>query len=474
MIIYKGVRYYMCNSRKELERILKFEDISTVFQPIVSLIDGDIIGYEALTRGPENSPLKNPEKLFSAAQTYNRLWDLECMCRSKAIEKAHTIHRDKFLFLNVDPYIFKDEKYKRGFTKEFLAKYNMSPESIIFEITERTCIKDYKSFRIALDNYLEEGYKIAIDDTGAGYSGLKMLFETKPNYIKIDMDLIRDIHKDLFKQHLISGLVSLSNNTNMKLIAEGIEIEEELLKLIEIGVHAAQGYFLQRPAASLLDINENVKNIIKNAYSHNDLTNYSTNCIGEIARTDKAFDLNIHCKEIKDYFDNTTYTGACVISDNVPVGLVMKHSLNAIFATQYGLAVFLKRPISLIMNTSPLVVDYNTAVNDVSHAAMSRKNENIYDYIIVTKNSQYYGIVTVKSLLEFTTTLERNYAKELNPLTGLPENVIIESKLKDILNFKNNSCILYFDIDNFKIYNDIYGFENGDKIIKLTADMKKT
>ncbi|MDW8801108.1 GGDEF domain-containing protein [Clostridium sp. A1-XYC3] len=465
----------MCNLRGELERILKLGNIKTVFQPIISLKSGNVFGYEALTRGPENSPLKSPEKLFSVAQSYNRLWELECLCRSKAIERGHKIHKNKFLFLNVDPYIFKDDKYKKGFTKEFLSKYNMSPESIIFEITERTCIKDYKSFKLALDNYLEEGYKIAIDDTGAGYSGLKMLSETKPHYIKIDMDLIRDIHKDLFKQHLISGLVSLSNSTNMKLIAEGIECEEELVKLIQLGVHAGQGYFLQRPSETLLDTNEEIKNIILNTYNQENskLLNCSKISIGQIARRDKTFDLNRPCKDIKEYFDNTTYTGACIVNKDLPVGLVMSHSLNSIFATQYGLAVFLKRPISLIMNTSPLVVDYNTFVSDVSQVAMSRKDENVYDYIIITKNFKYYGVVTIKNLLEFTTALERNYAKELNPLTSLPGNVIIENKLKEVLELKRNSCILYFDIDNFKVYNDSYGFENGDKVLKLTANIIK-
>ena len=160
----------------ELDRIIKHESITTVFQPIVSLEDGNIIGYEALSRGPENSPLQNPEKLFSAAHEYNRLWDLECLCyrniilykvlykgpensplqnpeklfsaaheynrlwdleclcRSKAIKRAQYIDKNKHLFINVDPFVFKDEKYKKGFTKEFLAKHNMSPETIIFDI----------------------------------------------------------------------------------------------------------------------------------------------------------------------------------------------------------------------------------------------------------------------------------------------------------------------------------------------------
>lgn len=249
-------------NKYELKRILHSEEITTVFQPIVSLQNGSIIGYEALSRGPKNSFLKYPDKLFATAEKNNMLWDLEYLCRKKAIEKACSMEINKFLFINVDPLIIKDEKFKKGFTKEFLHQYNISPESIIFEITERTAIEDYPSFKAALNNYVEQGYKIAIDDTGAGYSGLKMLSEVKPHYIKIDMDLIRDIDKDSFKQALIKCFVTLSEVTNMKLIAEGIETYEELITLINMGVYAGQGYFIQRPTENTLEITHAIKTLI--------------------------------------------------------------------------------------------------------------------------------------------------------------------------------------------------------------------
>lgn len=249
-------------NKYELKRILHSEEITTVFQPIVSLQNGSIIGYEALSRGPKNSFLQYPDKLFATAEKNNMLWALEYLCRKKAIEKACSMEINKFLFLNVDPLIIKDEKFKKGFTKDFLHQYNISPESIIFEITERTAIEDYSSFKAALNNYVEQGYKIAIDDTGAGYSGLKMLSEVKPHYIKIDMDLIRDIDKDSFKQALIKCFVTLSEVTNMKLIAEGIETYEELITLINMGVYAGQGYFIQRPTENTLEITHAIKTLI--------------------------------------------------------------------------------------------------------------------------------------------------------------------------------------------------------------------
>ena len=463
---------------KELTDILASGNITTVYQPIVSLINGTIIGYEALSRGPEDSILRCPDRLFEIANICNRTWDLELLCRVKAIERASNLDADKFLFINVDPHIFKDEKFKKGFTKDFLAQHNMSPESIIFEITEKTCVEDYKSFKAALNNYVEQGYKIAIDDTGSGYSGLKMLSETKPHYVKIDMDLVRNIHEDTFKQSLIECFVKLSEVTNMKLIAEGIETEAELSTLIKLGVYAGQGYFLSRPAGTFLDIPTSVKDFIKKRNklkrNYSSITSLSNN-IGEIVRMDDTFSVSTCCGTIKKYFNsNEEITGACIVNNDFPVGLIMKHSLDSALATMYGVSVFSKRPISLVMDTSPLIVDYYTCVSEVSKEAMSRKADNIYDYIIVTKNNKYYGIVTIKSLLDFTTTLERNYAMQLNPLTELPGNSIIRSSINNSIETGRKCCILYFDLDNFKVYNDTYGFENGDKILKYTAQLIQT
>lgn len=247
---------------RELNYILKTESITTVYQPIVSLKNGEVIGYEALSRGPKGSLLERPDELFKAASLCNRSWDLELLCRTKAIERAENLEKNKYLFINVDPHIFKDEKFKKGFTKEYLEKHNISPENIIFEITEKTSIEDYKSFRAALKHYMGQGYKIAIDDTGSGYSGLKMLTETKPHYVKIDMDLIRNINEDTFKQALIECFVKLSEVTHMKLIAEGIETEKELETLINLGVYAGQGYFISRPAGTFLDTPCHVKELI--------------------------------------------------------------------------------------------------------------------------------------------------------------------------------------------------------------------
>lgn len=457
----------------ELEYILENEEIKTFYQPIVSLKNGEILGYEALSRGPKNSRLEFPDELFSAAKYYDKTWELELLCRVKAIERARKIKKDKLLFINVDPHIFKDDKFEKGLTKEFLFENNISPQSIIFEITEKTAVKDYLNFRNAIENYTEQGYKIALDDIGAGYSGLNTLSYTKPHYVKVDMDLIRDINKDQFKQSILECLVKLSLQTNMKLIAEGIETEEELSTLIRLGVYAGQGYLLSKPQDEFVDISEKILGLIEkyNIVRESNLNLFATNYIGEIAIEDTVFEAKTSCILIKEYLDKEHSRGTCIVENNVPVGLVMREKLDAKLATQYGISVFRKRPISLIMDKKPLIVDYYESMLEVSKLAMDRGDDEIYDYVIVTKGEQYYGIVTVKSLLHHTTMLQCDYAKQLNPLTGLPGNLSIDRVLNHIINDKERHCILYFDLDNFKVYNDTYGFDNGDKIIIFTANI---
>lgn len=461
--------------RELLQQIIQNERITTVFQPIVCLVDGSTLGYEALSRGPQNSTLENPAMLFDTAMRENLLWELEYLCRKKAIERASEILKKKCLFVNVDPKVIYDEKFRSGITKDFISKYDINTSNIVFEITEWSFIEDYKSFKSVIGNYINQGYKIAIDDTGSGYSGLRMLAEIHPNYIKIDMELIRDIDKKAINQALIKTLNDFANSTNMYIIAEGIETINELSTLIDLGVKYGQGYLLRRPSTDFLEIKKEIKEVIRDRQDKRQKKSlYTTNSmpIGEIARFDKSITSMDTGNVVNNIFsENPTIFGIPVVNDGIPVGLIMRNNFYSHLATQYGVAVFMNRAIRLLMNKNPLIVDYNTSLADVSKIAIGRREEDLYDYIIITKNERYYGVTTIKSLLEYTTQLEINKAKHSNPLTGLPGNIIIEDRLNKVVKEQESSYVLYFDLDNFKAYNDVYGFESGDSIIIYTSEL---
>ncbi|NLI93895.1 MAG: GGDEF domain-containing protein [Peptococcaceae bacterium] len=460
--------------KKEIEKIIINKAVTSLFQPIVRLADGEIIGYESLSRGPEDSPLFSPVDLLRAAEEENKLWELELLFRKKALEKSVGLLQDKLLFINVDPNIIKDPNFRKGFTRETLSEYGRSPKSVVIEITERTAIQDYKQFKQILKHYTDQGYMIAIDDVGSGYSGLNTINEVRPHFIKMDMDLIRNIDRDQFKQSMVKALVDISNNTSIRLIAEGIENPEELKTLIRLGVTAGQGFLLQKPVPNFAILQEEMKDLI-NRYNKiaNNLKTYSKDYhyVLDLIKSEKSFNIGEECAVIKEYFDSSSCSGVCVVENGYPVGLVMRNKLDSQMAKQFGYSLYSKRPVSIAMDRNPLIVDYYTPVYQVAARAMAREEDSIYDDIIVTKGSRYAGIVPMKKIIEYTLNYEKNYARELNPLTSLPGNTIINRVIKDTISHGGRQCIYYLDLDNFKVFNDVYGFENGDKVIKLTAEI---
>lgn len=163
--------------------------------------------------------------------------------------------------------------------------------------------------------------------------------------------------------------------------------------------------------------------------------------------------------------------GYCIVEDGTVIGVINRSHLNLKLSGLYGYSLYSRRSITEVMQTEFLEVESIMPIDIVSKMAMERDCENLYDFITVVKNGFYHGIVTVKDLLEKTMEIEVFNAKQLNPLTGLPGNVAIELELERCIREDRDYCVLYIDIDNFKAYNDVYGFENGDKIIKILADI---
>lgn len=233
-----------------------FEAIYPVYQPIVSLKDGTILGYEGLSRIKGEGYFSHVEDMFKEAERTGKIWQLEQVCR-KAVLQGINKQRDLFelkdrkLFLNVNPKILHDEKFQVGFTKEYLSRYSIDAEKIIFEVTERESVENTDDFVNALEHYKKQGYQIAIDDVGDGYASLNLICSVSPHFIKLDIHLIRNMIQNQINYAMIKGLVEFSLNSGILLIAEGIETKQELDMLIELGVQYGQGYYLYRPMPQL-------------------------------------------------------------------------------------------------------------------------------------------------------------------------------------------------------------------------------
>ncbi|MBP2625314.1 MAG: diguanylate cyclase domain protein [Firmicutes bacterium] len=193
--------------------------------------------------------------------------------------------------------------------------------------------------------------------------------------------------------------------------------------------------------------------------------------IGEISQTCPSFPSNITVDKIIKAFEVPEIQGVVLTEEEKPVGLIMKNKLYYQLGSFYGVSLYYRRPIASLMDKSPLIVDSGLPLEAVAQLAMQRKKDNLYDLIIVVKRKRLLGTVSIIDLLKHVTNMQIRQAANANALTGLPGNLIIEEKLRR--HVKDNSCfsLLYIDIDNFKAFNDKYGFERGDKALLLTAEI---
>src|SRR5690606_35027366 len=159
----------------EYESILRNELITSVYQPIVSLNSGEAFGYEALTRGPEGSHFHSPLRLFEYAEKHGSLYELDYLTRHRAIQGGSDLNERQKLFINIPSHIMSDPRFTPGQTLKKLQMHGLHPNNIVFEITERSSIEDFSAAKAVLNHYRNQGYQIAIDDAGAGYSSLQAI-----------------------------------------------------------------------------------------------------------------------------------------------------------------------------------------------------------------------------------------------------------------------------------------------------------
>ncbi len=232
----------------ELHHIISQRQITPVFQPIISLRDHAIYGYESLSRISHSGSITNPEELFEKARLYGMTVQIERLCREKALDRVVELGLEGMIFLNVCPALLYAENHKRGFTIQLLEKLGIDSSRVVFELTEKSVINDYDLFEKGVAHYRSQGFKIAIDDLGDGYAGLKMLSQITPDYVKLAQFLVRNIDTQPARQALVEAITCFSKRIGAKVIAEGIERKEELAYLSGVMVDFGQGYFLSRPA----------------------------------------------------------------------------------------------------------------------------------------------------------------------------------------------------------------------------------
>ncbi|PCR92987.1 diguanylate phosphodiesterase [Pseudomonas fluorescens] len=451
-----------------LSSILTQSGLHSLFQPIICLSERRILGYEALTRGPSNSPLHSPIALFAVARQAGRLSELEIACRQSACRRFNEQQLPGKLFLNVSPESLLEAAHQPGRTLQLLQDFGIPPSQVVIELTEQTPIDDFQLLQTALHHYRAMGFSIALDDLGAGYSSLRLWSELRPDYVKIDRHFIDGIHQDALKREFVGSILQIAKASRAQVIAEGIELPEELAVLTEMGVDLVQGYLLGRPqehpprdARALMPKHDS------SAVALND----EGSDLSALLNDQPAVDRDTPTATVLEAFRRQANLNSLAVLDEQgqPCGIVHRHSLSDALLKPFATDLFARKPISRLMNDDFLAVEMSQSLQQVSRLITSRARQRIEEDFIITLNGSYLGLGRVIDVLKLITELKIQQARYANPLTLLPGNVPIQQCLTRLLQQGRESVICYVDIDSFKPFNDIYGYGRGDEVLLCLA-----
>ncbi|MED5612521.1 GGDEF domain-containing protein [Janthinobacterium sp. P210005] len=460
-----------------LHEIIAGRKLSALFQPIIHMHSGDIIGYEGLIRGPSDSPLHAPMNLFKVARAHDLTLEVEHLCRQVVLERFAELQLPGKLFLNVSPECLLLRNARHGETLEYIEHIGINPDRVIIELTENQPTYDYELMREAVLHYRNMGFQIAIDDLGEGFSSLRLWSELRPEYVKIDMHFIQGINNDPVKLQFVRSIQEIAEKSGTLVIAEGIEAQTELLVLRDLGVAFGQGYHLGRPnavPARALPA-EVVQALGRNGvavYPQRSSLEKNGASIRKLLHRVAAVSPEKNNNEVYDIFlKDPKLMIIPVVDDGVPLGLISRFEMIDHFARPYQRELYGKKSCSLFMDATPLIADHETSLQELSYTMVQSSAHHLFNGFIITEHGRYLGMGTGHDLMREITQMQINAARYANPLTQLPGNVPINEHIDRLLHSGSRFWVCYCDLDHFKPFNDVYGYRKGDDVIQLTGEI---
>ncbi|WP_404417959.1 EAL domain-containing protein [Marinospirillum sp.] len=463
-----------CRTEKEmLDELLQEKQLLSVYQPLISLVEQKIVAWEALSRGPLDSPLYSPDRLFQVARREGQLVALENLSRTQALTAFARQQLPGKLFINISPDLLAQPDHEPGQTLQLVRELGLTPEQLVIELSENHSGQDFESIQKALDHYRSMGFQVALGDLGRGYSGLRLWSELRPDYIRVEQHFVHQIHRDKVKQAFMRSLHTLAAALGTQLIAEGVENHAELQQLEEMGVDWVQGYYFSRPQAQPSPAEPLA--VLERKKHRQTKTVAEQEDISLLLRRVKCISPEASVAEAVEVFrqDEELFSLPVVDAHLRPKGLLIRSQLMKELLRPFGKEIYYRHPVTHLMHTHPLKVDLGTSLETVSQWVTERNRDHLDDDFIITESGGYLGIGQVVDLLRIMTDLKIRNARQANPLTLLPGNGPIQQTLDAWLITDEPVVVCYLDLDNFKPFNDNYGYAQGDELLKSLARILK-
>ena len=460
--------------RDSLLKILQDRSLCPVFQPIIDMHNGDIIGYEGLVRGPADSGLSMPQDLFTTARNHNLLLALEVLCLYQVMSAFVVQSLPGKLFANISPYALLNGALDDPMLVDLLAVSSPLMGRVVFELTEGSPQMENEDVVAAIRALQACGFSVALDDLGEGFSSLRLWSEARPHFVKIDKHFVSGIDKNPLNLQFVRAIKQIADKSNATLIAEGIEHRAEFLVLKDMGICCGQGYFIACPIAQPeFTVSTAVLDCLQLAYANNGAWLKMVLRRGPQARVLLA--------KVPTVMIQTTSEDAHsillahpdlemlpVLDGKIPVGIINRTMVDK-FSRQYVRELYARQSCVAFMDKAFIAAELDMPIVTLSQLVLAQGRKRFADGFVLTHEGNYMGVGSNFALMQEMTGLQIQEARYANPLTLLPGNVPINEQIEVLLANGERFYACYADLDNFKPFNDVFGYAHGDELIKLTA-----
>jgi EAL domain-containing protein (putative c-di-GMP-specific phosphodiesterase class I)/GGDEF domain-containing protein len=454
-----------------VERLISERRFETVFQPILAADGSTIHGYEALCRLPPGSSYPGPVELFAAAQETGQACALDLLLVELAIERFARLGLDGKLFLNVLPKtVLCCDGLHRLLARVAEQSHGGHPRcaDLVIEITEHGLDLDPACLQARVQALRSLGCQVAIDDLGAGASGLKAWSILRPDYVKLDRYFIASLQDDAVGIEVVRSLLDIAHVMGSCLVAEGIETQDQCRVLRDLGVDYLQGYYLGRPERAPLRGAPAADLSVRDSARNED-------CADALLIERAPLTPQTRVVDVVTLFQNhPDWDSLAVVADGRAVGVVRRDQLLTLLSKPLHPEIYNRKPIAAVMDARPTVVDARARLDQISRLVTAGQRSRINEDFLIARHGLYAGLGRTIALLQMITTSQVAAAAQSNPLTLLPGNREIDAQLQRMLALRVPFIVGHADIDNFKAYNDAYGYRAGDQVLLHVADQLKS
>ncbi len=473
----------LAENRAELNALLDTinnKRLGAQFQPIVDLRDGMVLGYEALIRGPKGQSLRRFGQMFHVASKASVVAWFDLACQEQCFARAAAVGLRKLLFVNMDAaglaFLGLHERTLATRAREA----GLDPAQIVIEITERQAVEDFPKLVQYIAGLREEGFKIAIDDAGAGYNSLYTIAELRPDYVKIDRALVRNLEVRGERRALLAAMAQYARRIGTAVLAEGAETREELATLIDLGITYGQGYLMGKPADDFRGVPKETREFIRERAELRDRTLVGTAPrLFEIARRGLTLPADATLQLAAQKFLRDESLTSIVVTDGERMMGRLPRSLFAHCLNRSDTAsrdALPDLPLAAWMQPISLLLDRRLATQETARQVLTRSDTALdSDIVLMDELGRFAGIAPIRALLDSANTAQENRQRYLDVLTRLPGRVPLESEFSERIANRATFAVLRFDLAHLEPFNRRYGLTLGDgTLIGLARLLRET